>query len=272
MISVCPNCHSHFKVSVSLLGDTGRTVRCSICENTWFQEPVPDEGDFIESGGAQVLADEAEAEHVYQDPNESEGEDISFEQAIEFSNANSSSIFIDRHNHDKGRRVVYGIVFALFVTTFIYGLLNKDRIKQQWPESRVLYAAIGLGDEKLADGVLFDAVDVKVDRHAVHIAGSMINLKANSVKLPYLKADFLDENANVVHSASLPLEKMMLDAEEIYAFKHVLSTPDIIDQAGQVRLGFSITPVSSDTYMHNVKIDAKGGGNIPVPHAGESDR
>jgi predicted Zn finger-like uncharacterized protein len=37
---VCPNCATSYEVGASSLGESGRTVRCAHCKETWFAEPV----------------------------------------------------------------------------------------------------------------------------------------------------------------------------------------------------------------------------------------
>jgi predicted Zn finger-like uncharacterized protein len=36
----CPNCATSYEVGASSLGESGRTVRCAHCKETWFAEPV----------------------------------------------------------------------------------------------------------------------------------------------------------------------------------------------------------------------------------------
>src|ERR671934_1427392 len=36
MLIVCPNCATSYQVEASVLGSTGRSVRCVRCRNVWF--------------------------------------------------------------------------------------------------------------------------------------------------------------------------------------------------------------------------------------------
>ena len=40
MILQCSNCNARFLVPDSAIGVGGRTVRCSRCQNTWFEKPI----------------------------------------------------------------------------------------------------------------------------------------------------------------------------------------------------------------------------------------
>src|SRR5947207_11091260 len=36
MLIVCPSCATGYKIELSTIGSTGRTVRCARCRNVWF--------------------------------------------------------------------------------------------------------------------------------------------------------------------------------------------------------------------------------------------
>ncbi len=39
----CPNCATRFRIPEGAIGEGGRMVRCSKCQHTWRQEPLPEE-------------------------------------------------------------------------------------------------------------------------------------------------------------------------------------------------------------------------------------
>src|SRR5262245_30288270 len=39
MLIVCPTCTTAYQIKLAALGETGRTVRCASCKNTWFATP-----------------------------------------------------------------------------------------------------------------------------------------------------------------------------------------------------------------------------------------
>ncbi|HCR85950.1 MAG TPA: hypothetical protein DIV86_04660, partial [Alphaproteobacteria bacterium] len=40
MLISCPNCKTSFALPAKALGINGRTLKCSKCSHTWFQEPT----------------------------------------------------------------------------------------------------------------------------------------------------------------------------------------------------------------------------------------
>src|SRR5690349_19022442 len=39
MLIVCPTCSTAYQLASHAIGDSGRSVRCANCKNTWFAEP-----------------------------------------------------------------------------------------------------------------------------------------------------------------------------------------------------------------------------------------
>ncbi len=272
MISVCPNCHSHFKVSVSLLGEEGRTVRCSVCENTWFQDPIPDDDDLRE---IEALEQKNAPQAEFDSPDQEEDDDGMFDLLMRDSGSddevNIPSRFVEQLDQRRSRVTSAVFVLILFVLTLMYGVLNREAIKQSWPESRVLYASLGLDESNFADGVLFDALQASYDGYVLRVSGNLINLNAGVVKLPHMKVDFLDGSDAVVGSAPIMSDKHVLDAEEIFAFDHALNFQRDLDDVDMLRVGFSLAALSDLNAVDTSKIGGAGGDNIQAPHAGGSD-
>ena len=51
MIIICSNCNTKYSISKRVLGKNGKKVKCSNCENEWYQKI-----DIIKRKGVEVIS------------------------------------------------------------------------------------------------------------------------------------------------------------------------------------------------------------------------
>lgn len=56
MIVTCPKCSAKYSVDASSLGDEGRKLKCSQCQNVWYQKPAEDRPHKIKETKAKPAA------------------------------------------------------------------------------------------------------------------------------------------------------------------------------------------------------------------------
>lgn len=253
MISICPNCHSHFKVAASLLGEGGRVVRCSICENEWFQEPDIDELSAMQ---------EAEDERRAFDAAEDDGIEGESEVAQSFGSALSGveqadvrvavpTYFVEQDQRKRARLNSIAVVAVLFLVTFLYVVMSRERFINAWPESRVLYASVGLGGSVRLDGVVFERLNAELQGRRVTIRGEMINLKTEPASFPLLMAILLDDHGQEIYAFPVDLGKTVLEPEEILAFDvvHNIEVDNVLDQLKTIRVGFTLQNIHTASFV-----------------------
>lgn len=119
MILTCPACNTRYLADSEGFQPNGRTVRCTNCEHTWFQEPPQD-------GPKQVVVEDVEARVVR-------------------SGWSGGAV---SHEQSTSRRTPWLVAILLFVAvigaTLAIGYMFRTEIARTWPPAKGLYAAVGL--------------------------------------------------------------------------------------------------------------------------------
>jgi predicted Zn finger-like uncharacterized protein len=129
MILTCPACSTRYATDPAALGVSGRKVRCAKCQHLWHQLPPMDMPQRVE------LPPEA-------DPL-----------------ATPEPVTIPPRPRSRAPQPVntgFGLlllVVVLFGVAAAVGYLGRERIIQQWPATRELYALVGLETAVLGEGM-----------------------------------------------------------------------------------------------------------------------
>ncbi|TNE57190.1 MAG: hypothetical protein EP340_09340 [Alphaproteobacteria bacterium] len=119
MILTCPACNTRYLADSEGFLPNGRTVRCTNCEHTWFQEPAQD-------GPKQVVVENVDARVVHS------------------GWSGGAALQEDRSS----RRAPWLAAILMFVAviglTLAIGYFYRTEIAKTWPPAEGLYAAVGL--------------------------------------------------------------------------------------------------------------------------------
>ena len=143
MILYCTNCSAKFKVDPKLLGDNGRTVRCSSCEHEWFQKP-------------ESIADTTTEESANNDKQESADKPIKKKISPK-----KELPEVLPHYRRTGLRILLKLFFiiSLFAFLFVGLIANKSYILEKAPYTDKVYKILELENY---DGLQFTKVDCTV--------------------------------------------------------------------------------------------------------------
>lgn len=200
MILNCPSCDTRFLIDPTLIGQSGRTVRCGRCAHNWFQVPQP-EPEAAETDGADG-ADGADAETA------------PIPRLREFDEARRRSTSRARPPALAGpsgmiarpsQKMIWWAGLAGFVLILLLSAtLGRNQIVAALPETEKLYALVGLGPsqpevaEELPIGEGLELRDVTSVRRLVDgqrmllIEGSIVNISDEPRPVPHLRAVVTD--------------------------------------------------------------------------------
>lgn len=182
MILNCPSCSASFKVDPTLLGKSGRSVRCGNCGHSWHQVPGGTEagpGEATQAGRAQLARqaktlDKAEKQRL--------------------RNRARRPVVARRTKPASG--TIGWLVLGVFVAAICTGaLLARNEIMALVPGTEPIYEQLGL---KAAVGEGLDLRDVTSVRRTVDgenalvIKGVIVNVSSRPRAVPRLRASLTD--------------------------------------------------------------------------------
>jgi predicted Zn finger-like uncharacterized protein len=261
MFIVCPHCTTSYAIDLATLGDTGRTVRCSRCQEVWLARPedavaapVPLHA-MAEAGDADHMPETADAEWemlASGDPDEDQPMVDSPPLAAGWPDDAEAEPADDMAEHDEladaqgrppwfrrllGRPASPGAagksVFNLPATTAAMGalvvalLVWRGDVVRLMPQTAAFYKMAGL-DVNLR-GVAFG--DLKVATETVDgkpvlvIEGAVISTNKKPVDLPRLRFSVRDAQGAEIYAWNAVLDQAMLKPGERVAFKSRLASP-----------------------------------------------
>lgn len=176
MILTCEKCQTRYLLPTHMLGAAGRRVKCTICGHEWFQIPEESEGDSAEAlvpDGDSVKSNDA----AYDVPALS---DVVLSETAPASKrvAGTMSSFM--------AALLVGVVL------FAGLLLARGPLMSQWPDSVVLYDALGLAGPVAGAGLVFENMTATTTFNAegveiLRVEGEVMNVKPHAVRVPGLR-------------------------------------------------------------------------------------
>jgi len=302
MILTCPNCNSQFKVSLEALGNKGRSVRCSACDEIWFED------SHLKELGENIVEDNSTTFEVEFDDLEEQAEEQVFEE-IEIPDAikPQSESYSVTNNHISGnesnveRKTAYAISAVTFIIILIYLLFFSTSIMRSNPAMQAFYGLFGIGMEiPTSDKVTFANLQANEHEGVIKVSGDIINLTEDMQTLRMLEISLNeDSDEEKIRWFATP-PKITLEGEESVKFyseykldksqksNHVEGSKynghDAVNTDDHARgstskqfirvrfvlkpallMGVIAEPKKSD-HVNETKTDAKDGGNSQAHH------
>ena len=206
MIVSCPHCDTKFNLPAEMLGDDGRRVRCTKCEEVWFQRPVVSEGEY-DDGLFEG------ASHDDQDLNTSTDEKVSQEDVAVSDDQRSQVSSVTSSVSPSKRAVIGGYVAAttVFFIVLIIVFASKNALVRTWPASMSLYQAFGMEVSIPGEGRVFDRISLQPKDDGYFLSAHVVNLKSTPQQLPYVVAYALSDDGNSL--GAYDLSKAFVSAE-----------------------------------------------------------
>ena len=178
MILTCPECSTKYLVASHAVGEEGRTVRCSKCAATWFQEPEEKENQEPEENFDPI------PESVKPIP---EGSSV---PAIA-ENDNYGSI--------KGYTAA-ALIFIILVAPILF--FAKDIVKS-YPSTLLLYSTLGMDVSYPGEYLAFEHIETHIEsdldgKEMLAVSGKILNLSSSEKDIPEINAMLIDSNGNEI--------------------------------------------------------------------------
>lgn len=200
MILICPRCTSRFLLSAFVLAPDGRKVKCSSCDETWFQLPDPDE---------------------LRDDFEKKPDDIP--DSIKPVPRGSRLPVIKQENdiNDIARAGIIGAVAAAVIFVLIAAVLvfMHDSVVRIWPPAHSIYELIGIPASIPGEGLVFDKIEAKANADGIIISGVIINLTREINILPDLLVALKDNDGNTLSNSIIELPEHTVSSEGVMPFE-----------------------------------------------------
>lgn len=257
MILTCPNCTTRFLLSAQALAPDGRTVKCSNCEQEWFE--TPDEGEL--DGGSH---DEGDSSDTYLTQ---EHEDIPdaikpFNEYVEEHQQNDDGTDEQSKTKEGGR--VAGYLAAAVVGVAVFGALLafKPAVYSAFPASAGFYHMLGSDISVPGERLVFDRVKVNaLNEQAILIEGTILNKTSEEQILRPIEASIRNEAGKVIDKTVLHPPSDVMEAESGLPFRTVYQGD--VENADHVQLHFVLNADKEEE--NGSKTASEDDGNTPVP-------
>ncbi len=246
MILTCPNCNVQFNLDDDLLGEQGRKVKCSSCEEIWFQEPE----NIVEIDFEESVQEEAQ-EEAQEEPEPEEEIEIAIKP-------------VDNISDDKGKIISIAIAASVFLVIFVYLLANSASFIQKNPSTRIFYALFGVNPEIEGQNLAFDQVIAKNNGKTIDIRGKIINLEAVSKKVPVIELSLMDDSDIIIAKWYIAPPKDILEPEGSISFDSLYDIELPENESLNAQVKFVIN-------AKKLKTGEVSDASNPAPHQGESD-
>ena len=233
MIVSCPQCLAKFNISTEILGAGGKTVRCSICQESWFQEPDPDEfGDIMEKltrAETPPLEDIPEGVKPLQD-----GANV---PALPGEGARKGGA---PQTASKKKSKILGFAAAgalCLISLGVFASLSAQVMKT-WPASYAIYKYLGKDPYITGQGLVFDRLSLHANAGALVVEGYIVNLTSSQKTVPAIKATLMDQAGAPLDIWIIQLPQAQIAKEETISF--TASYPDAPPEAKTIELQFTL--------------------------------
>jgi len=231
MILTCPQCGSRYKLSAEQLGESGRTVKCHSCAETWFQMPDPAELAGVQDEVA-ALQEMHKAESVSeQKPDDSEDD---FPKALKRIDTRDDDEL--KFKRSRGKMIGYVSALAVFLIILLALIVSKSAMLSAWPSSAAIYKVLGMEVELPGKGLVFDRVQAGVSHtdggYEVVVSGQLINLTGDTMNIPAIEVQASTSEGEFLGSWVFMMDEHEIKGEGILSFEdsHVLQKePQNID-------------------------------------------
>lgn len=245
MILNCENCATRYLVPNHAVGPEGRHVKCTVCNNEWFQEPELPE------------IPEGESDHDFPEEERDESAAAAFEEpddlepipeAVKPVPEGSSVPVIPGDDHQSkwpvDRLMGYAAAAAVFFVILGVLVLMRTTVSQVWPPSAALFETIGVPVTVAGEGLILDRIkaiaDINEDGvNVLNIEGTIINLQNEKVRVPPLQTSLRTIDGDVYDSWKIEPENDQLDPQGEMAFQ--TSYPAIPGDVKEVNIQFVLT-------------------------------
>jgi predicted Zn finger-like uncharacterized protein len=145
----CPSCSATYEVADALL-DPPRMVRCARCAHDWVAEPVAADPTLEPSAEAEVPAPEPTHEppshDVAVDERYPEPEPVFGDTPLSAIERLSAPVDLSPRIRRRDRLLTFAWAasFALLAALGVAGYTQRERLMQEWPASKRVYARLGL--------------------------------------------------------------------------------------------------------------------------------
>lgn len=245
MIVSCPACSTGFAVDDSLIGPSGRKVRCAKCSHRWHQMPAgPDEAAPVaaptpesSSSSEQLSAIAAAiAERLAVAPEAGSAPPVPGLTAETPMQDIPSAVIRPRPSRfedqpeakAKPRRrrglLVAGILLGVVIAVPGAGYIWRNKIARSAPWAQDMYSLLGIRtDDPMSDLEIANLKTVSRminDKPAAEITGVIFNKAQYAVNIPNLAATaFDDHNAKLPNPYKFHLPQQILEPGETASFR-----------------------------------------------------
>lgn len=224
MILTCPACATRYAIDPASLGAAGRKVRCVKCQHVWQQTPPEDMPRRVE---------------------------ITAEPAMAAGGAAHDRVALPprpRQRAPQGGGSGFGLLVflvVLFGLIAAIGYLGRERIVEQWPASRDLYALVGLESAALGEGLELSNINFvrqTIDTQDVlTVQGDIFNKTGEVVGVPNLIATLRNEKNQWLFDWVFRIDQAALQPGETAHFTTTTKNPP--DASKRITITFTDKPV-----------------------------
>lgn len=260
MILTCPHCETQFTIDAALLKPKGRKVKCSSCEEVWFEKPVEEasiaeeviEADNLDSNTAEEEQPQVDQQNDIEDDDGADAQEETEKIAEESDEApeEEASEGVEETEQEteektatenpKAKLIGLFLVVLIFIGILAALFVFRAGIMRAYPNSITIYKPLGLAHHLDTDGLVFDNVKLRYDmRGTLHLTGNIVNLTAHERHIPHVQATLLDKDDKPLDAMNLDLEKTTLAPESNMAISHDFEHID--NDVENVKLNFTLT-------------------------------
>lgn len=244
MIVSCPACSTRFRVDATVLGASGRKLKCGRCAHQWL-EGVPEEP-------IAAVDPVVEEEPAIPEPDpvpQQEPEIPEVSQADEFRprsrgrNRPTPKLPV-RTRRSKRRRggLGWGLATAMAALVVAVLALGREQLVSFWPPADDVYATLGFGlvDRPAGDGLeLLEIVPSRLEQEGVAylvLDGTVLNTSDEPVDVPQMVAVVRDAQNVALQQWTFSADVAALQPGQSVSFTTRLADP--ADTAADVKIVF----------------------------------
>jgi predicted Zn finger-like uncharacterized protein len=275
MILTCPQCAIRYLLPAIALSPEGRHVKCSECDEIWFEMPDARELAEYQRSGREIRPEDIEmrpipegeayegnAEHDEDDSDADSRWDESTREhdipegvkpKLEKDEAPSFASFLSEAPPPqmeplRAKMGGYGAAACVFLVILTVLLTAHSTILMAWPASASLYKAFGITIAVPGEGIVFDklvaqAVSTSEGREMITLEGQLINLTRNELSIPAIEASLRTADGKSLEVWPVEIEESSLAAEGVLSFTTQYEAQE--EEGSEVQIRLTLAPVSA---------------------------
>jgi predicted Zn finger-like uncharacterized protein len=210
MLLTCPQCETKFEAPDELFVPKGKTVRCSICKHSWFQEPektAPKDNSPIENDNkaAQKPLSEEIPKSLKKGPDHSE-------------------VVMPKVRKTIAKSTVTGIIGACLFFLLLFGMLIllRSPITSFIPAASGFYNLLGMKPQSVASSITLHNIKGKIEGDMIIVEGEISNLDTKPAKVPMILIEKIGSGDQVIQTwlVEPPVKKLDGGASEALHIEH----------------------------------------------------